>query len=339
MLTLSNIKIGKPQTPTQWSNQLQTNVKIDYIQSFCDTIKRANHKLDHHEHYDKHNTRLQSITLADHTLPATLPAASHYHTNYLNYLEKCWADHLGIVISPDIIWYTILCEFASLVKQNPETYKHLFTTSIEKQDIIIISSSLTTIPLDILTTAIRKKAPTDTDSFFPPFNFTPNSQHAFLSAFCDTCSPYYNYDMLLCGFPIIDVKSTLDDWKLLIHYWSKLKLLIQHPSWTSSIDNTLNQIPTNLHNKSFWTEMFKLKRCGSGHQTELSGWITTLFITQPDVTYIENFSSHISTVKYKQLDTNKHYEMSTGLFTSTLINDCMEPSFSYIVHDTTKESI
>ena len=36
--------------------------------------------------------------------------ADLYHRNYLEYLETCWGNHLGIVITPDILWYTVLNE-------------------------------------------------------------------------------------------------------------------------------------------------------------------------------------------------------------------------------------
>lgn len=40
-----------------------------------------------------------------------------YHRNYLGYLSKCYASHYGIVVKPDYIWYTILCEMAVIVKK------------------------------------------------------------------------------------------------------------------------------------------------------------------------------------------------------------------------------
>ena len=45
---------------------------------------------------------------------------SIFHTNYLDYLAKCYASHNGIIVKPDYIWYTILCEMAVIVKNTPD---------------------------------------------------------------------------------------------------------------------------------------------------------------------------------------------------------------------------
>jgi len=333
ILKLSDVKVGQPKKLTEWNNKLQKSVEIDYKKYFISKIKSSNHKCNE-RNWEKHEAELELIKFSDDTL---LQNAQHYHNNYLDYLEKCWADHLGIVITPDIIWYTILCEFASLVKDESETYRSLFTDSPEKKDITVSSGSLTIMPLDTLTEALRDNVPTDSNTFFPKFHtYTDNSKHAFLAAFCDICSPYYNYMMLLCGFPYIDIKGSIDDWKVLNEQWNELKKLIQqNEQWIRLVDATLNSIVSSFNDIEFWKNIFKIDHCGSGHQTLVTGWFTNLFRIQPRVRYAENFSSHVSNIKYKQLDTNKHYEMSVGLFNSILKDEFMEPSFSFIVYDTT----
>jgi hypothetical protein len=334
MLTLSDVKIGQPTKPTEWNNKLQKNIEVNYKDLFISTIRRSNHKRLDNEYWDAHSQRLATIKTSSDTL---IPDAAHYHTNYLDYLEKCWADHLGIVITPDIIWYTILCEFATIVKNDSQNYRSLFTNSPEKKEIIVPSGDLSVMPLDVLTKALRDEVPSDTSIFFPGFqSFTPNSPHAFLAAFCDICSPYYNYSMYLCGFPLIDIRGVIDDWKILRDQWVQLKKVVQQNDvWVGAVDKTLNLIVDNFGNTEFWKEIFKVKNCGSGHQTLITGWFTDLFREQPKVRYVENFSSHISNIKYKQLDTKKNYEMSVGLFNSTIVENCMEPIFSFIVYDVT----
>jgi hypothetical protein len=174
------------------------------------------------------------------------PDSKFYHRNYLTYLEKCWADHLGIVITPDIFWYTLLSEFATLVKGSPENYRSLFTDSPEKKDIIVVSGSLTVMPLDALVKALKRQVPSDTSLFFPNLSFTKNSGHAFLASFCDICSPYYNYMMYMCGFPYIDVKGSIEDWKLLKEHWDRLKGIVQgNIQWVNTVSNVFNNIIVN----------------------------------------------------------------------------------------------
>jgi hypothetical protein len=265
--------------------------------------------------------------------------AGLYHLSYLEYLEKCWGDHQGIVMSPDIIWFTLLSEFASLVKADSKVYRHLFTDSDDKKEISVPSGSLTVMPLGTLVHHLRKHVPSDSSVYFPIFGFTKNSDLAFLSAFGDMCSPYYEYSMYLCGFPYIDVKGNLDDWKLLQDHWCKLRLIVQgNQEWVLRVDNCIDAIIDNVTycNINFWKSIFSLKKCGSGHQTEVSGWFSELFAIQPRVKYVSNFPSHVSSICYKQLQTGQQYRMSTGLLSSFQESEFMVPIFSSVVFNITE---
>lgn len=48
---------------------------------------------------------------------------SHLHRNYLTYLEIAWANHYGVVLSPDIFWHLTLSEIGSHIK---EYNQHIF---------------------------------------------------------------------------------------------------------------------------------------------------------------------------------------------------------------------
>jgi hypothetical protein len=195
-------------------------------------------------------------------------------------------------------------------------------------------------PLDELVRLIQAEAPTDTSIFFPNFEFTKNSQHAFFAAFCDLCSPYYEYGMYLCGFSSIKIKGTIEDWKLLKEHWIRARDILQtsnaaHIKWKQDVSNVLNSILSHFNDANFWNQIFSLKKCGSGHQTTASGWLLDLYISQPVVKYVQNYASHISCVTYSNLQTEQHYEMNVGLFNSEPIDGFMEPSFSSIIYNMT----
>jgi hypothetical protein len=78
--------------------------------------------------------------------------------------------------------------------------------------------------------------------------------------------------------------------------------------------------------------MLKLADIEIGQPQKPTAWDNKL---QKNIEVAENFSSHVSNIKYKQLDTKKDYEMSVGLFSSVLKENCMEPSFSFMVYDVT----
>lgn len=336
ILKLSDVQIGTPKIPTRWDYKKQEHQEYDFRSDFISKIMEENHKpgdLKTREDYDKHNEMIQAIKHESNTLE---PDCIFFHTNYMHYLEKCWGAHLGIVITPDIIWFTILSEFASLVKTNPETYRSLFSDSSEKKSISIVSRGMSNMSLGLFAAELKHVIPTDTSLYFPEFGLTKNSAYAFYATFCDLCSPYYNYSMYLCGFPLIDIKGTINDWKTLKEHWDKLKLIVnENEKWKNNVSSVLDNIIKNFANQEWWKTIFSLKKCGSGHQTTVLGWFSSLFHTQPKVLYSENFSAHLSTIKYKQLDTNKDYETCMGLFNSIQSDEFMVPSFSFINYDVT----
>jgi len=334
ILTLSKQEIGTPSTPTRWSNEEQKLIPIDYKKNFLGRLIDATFKRDKPSKSSdmwgsetKQGTRKYWCdTIADN--------ARHYHLNYMGYLEKCWADHLGVVVTPDIIWFTLLNEVASLVRSDADKFQGLFTKSDKKETLLIPSGDVVVMPLDTLTSVLKEKVPTDANSFFPEFSTrTPQSFHAFQAAFCDICSPYYNYMMLLCDIPKVDVRGTLEDWKHLADRWENLSKILGITTWTQTVSKILKSLVDNFHSAEFWKTIFSLERCGSGHQTEASGWFVDLFREQPHVKYVENYSPHIALVKYKQVNLNADYEMSVGIFGSTKEDDFMVPDFSFVVNE------
>ena len=331
ILELSDVKVEKFKKPTQWSNEAQEHVEYDCKANFIEGLKTTNHKASNTEY--REFIKLMSLIKYESD---SLEDTDFFHNNYMEYLEKCWGSHLGVVITPDIIWYTILSELATLVKSSQETYRHLFTDSFEKKKIIIVSSGMYNKSLELFD-ELKKNVPSDTSLYFPGFKYTKNSTQAFYAAFCDICSPYYDYCMLLCGIPKFDIKGTIDDWKKLRNHWISMEKVVQgNDEWKKNVYEVLDGIVSGFSDKLWWKSMFSLKKCGSGHQTEVSGWFSKLFHTLPRVPYSQNFSTHLSVIKYKQIDTNKDYETCMGLFNSVQENEFMVPIFSFINYDTTE---
>lgn len=64
--------------------------------------------------------------------------ADIFHTSYLTYLNYAWSTHHGVVISPELIWFTIATEIAIAVCDKPDKYENLFTkTPGEKQALVV----------------------------------------------------------------------------------------------------------------------------------------------------------------------------------------------------------
>ena len=324
-LQLSDVAVGKPSAPRHWSNQEQ---------KYIETCPRNAFKERMHDFKADWSTKQITQSLFFRKSNINHDAAI-YHKNYMEYLEKCWADHLGIVITPDIMWFTVLTELAAIVKVDPEHFRHLFSESEEKQDIVVITGELVEMPLSSLMVGLKEKVPTDVDLFMPKFSTTTErSQHAFHAAFCDMCSPYYDYSMLCCGFPAIDVRGTEDDWMKLSESWTGLKDVFKaYGTWFQRVQDIFDDCAANFSNADWWSKIFRLERCGSGGQTEAYGWYTDLFQEAPSVRYTKNFASCVAKVEYKQLNTQKNYLMQDGLFFSCQEGDFMVPDFGFTIHE------
>lgn len=260
-----------------------------------------------------------------------------YHEGYLQYLGFAWANHKGVIISPEIIWYIILCEIAGLIKESPEDYRFLFSSSPEKQNIIIPCNDVEGINPALIIELLKNLVPSDINLFFPKFSTAgPESDIAFNIAFCDLVSVYYNYFTLACGIPEIEIRGTIEDWNKLCSHITKIAKLTN--KWQNYLNNclmTVNDIIANLERNTqdsvdFWKRIFYSERCGSGHQQQVNGWILN-FIQKYKGYYImdDNLPTYISKINWKNIDTGREFELKCGLFESKLENNTLIPKFSW----------
>lgn len=298
---------------------------------------------------------LSGITYAakmdDHPLVRDHIKGSIYHSNYLTYLEVCWANHYTPVITPDILWFGLLNEIASLIRENPEAVRSLFSTTTEKQKIIVPTGDPELMPLDLIIDQLRGLVPSNTDAYLPTFTTTtPDARFAHYAAFCDAVSPYYEYGMMLCGFPAIQIWGTLDDYVKLTETWCGLPTLLsaQAPKFFAQVQKTLEELVIALHGvhrdteigheaaREWFGQIFSAKKCGSGHQTKVDGWITQLQRVQPKgPRYASNFAPQIAKVKYEELMAKRKFTMLYGMFSSELVDGVAIPSFAPLVFEHT----
>ena len=261
------------------------------------------------------------------------------HMGYLEYLSMAWNNHYGIVMSPDIFWQLFLTQAASHIKDNSEKYRSLFTDSDEKKDIIVFTNDPQLINLNLIAEQLEKLTPTDTTMFLPEFSTTTSSSAlAFRAAFADAMSPYYNYMMLMCGIPKVKLTGTEEDWDSISERIVKFKDALdgdEMQNYTERVAGLVTEIKDNYSNPNpeFWKEMFSLERCGSGSAVEVSGWIKDLYIKAPRPGYIGNYSSAVSYVSYKFLDTNQDFELCHGLFSSDEEDGYLVPDFGFIINE------
>lgn len=258
------------------------------------------------------------------------------HMGYLEYLQKAWNSHIGIIFTPDFFWQIFLTEVATHIKDNAEKYRDLFTDSDEKKEIIVVTGDPQLIDLRLIADELLKLTPINTEMFLPEFTTTTfQASMAFKAAFADAMSPYYDYSMLLCGFPKVKLMGEEKDWDKVIENIEEFQTMIELPEYFEKVSNLASEIKGNISNpdKDFWDKMFSLKRCGSGSQVELNGWITDLYIKKPRPAYIHNYPASTSYVEYKLINTGQKFELCYGLFSSNIEGDYLVPEFGYIINE------
>ena len=271
------------------------------------------------------------------------------HRNYIEYLEGCWAGHMPAVMSPDIMWFTILSELAAHIVKNAAHYRPIFTTAEEgegKTEIVVETNSPTMLPVDKVIGQLHSLCPTDVDKYIPEFSTsTKLSSLAVQATFLEAVSPYYDYMMMLCGIPKVRLDGNEEDWQRIEESIAAIAVtanpLPEANDYLVRVASKVMQIMGSLRfsNSEFWGDMFRIASCGSGHQEVIDGWITNLFMAPPKLAYPYNFPTHISNVPYKELVTGNTFTLHTGLLSSAVDSDgFLVPQFGFVVNqDMTKE--
>lgn len=275
--------------------------------------------------------------------PRDLPLAKDtftVHGGLLGYLSLAYQYHYGVVLRPDDIWFTILSELTVIVAKQPKKYASLFTTTPDKrQEIIVPTTDVTQIDPELVISHLKDCVPCRADLFLPTFTTTtPDSRLAMHVAFCDMVSPYYSYSTYLCGIPMIRLEGIEGDWIKLTDHLNGLTALFEAGPvgqyLTRCRDCVVRLFNAVFDNDAdYLRKMVKLEPCGSGSQYEMSGWILNLLVKNKTV-QLEGLPPHIACMSYKNLDTDRHFKLFTGLTESVMDGICLIPRYGRYVVET-----
>lgn len=185
-------------------------------------------------------------------------------------------------------------------------------------------------------------------------------------------SAYFYYYSSYCGIPRIKILGTKQDWETLEHKVHRMRTEIFKQDDTSAVQKMneyLQRVETQVHkihttrDPKFWQGMFSINKCMSGHSDAVEGWIVLLYregSTSVDIEFEDeedagesvveltgndfyNYKSHISTVKWTHLETQRHFELKSGLLYSTVVSGeseddkkypWLEPQFCHVTVET-----
>ena len=266
-----------------------------------------------------------------------------YHKNMMKYLSIAWHKHTPVVVTPDMIWFTILNRISEAVRENPSKYRHHFTNKLEKQTITIPTDNFTDF-ISQLVVELDKLVPMNVNLMTPKFTTSTNgSRICFKAAFCDAVSPFYDYFMYLCEIPKIILQGTKEDWLHIKSNLQEMSLLDEDhlKNYFAIVTEKINGILDTLDgadNTQFWKDFFRLERCGSGHQQEFHGWVSKLCNFEAGA-MTNNIPTDIAKVPFKQMhDPDTQYNFYAGIFTSQLSeNGVLIPNFNFFVEKQSKD--
>lgn len=285
-------------------------------------------------------------------LYATLPAGTErFHCGYLDLVSFAYSNHEKLRVTPHDLWFIVLTELAKYVNKNSEQCRELFTAAgSEKTEIVVFTNDPGTINPLALIQELTARVPTNIDAFIPSLStMDENVYIAFCAAFADAVQSYYSYSTMLCGIPEIEVTGTFEDWYRCVDSIKALGAIFlqinaeQVVRYLITVGDIFAKIAYDVAgdgdsyespNTAFWKDIFTSKNIGSGNDLVISGWIKDLFLYQPSLAKLENFSSAYATFPYKNLDTGRQFRAAYGAF-SQLRSSCdfIYSGYGSVIHE------
>lgn len=228
----------------------------------------------------------------------------------LDVVLNCYNNHLALKLTPDVIFISLLIQFATYVNNNADKLFTKFFMNPEKDRKFVFESGneLSTFRFDIMFNSFASqlkseiKDPLLNDTFNCNFS-TSTSTDKYVSQLllAATVSSYYKYHGYpLCGVPEIEISGTKEDWmnilkklKTLEKYDAGDKQLLRWLDMVYPIIDKFVQIYDNEPDIDFWSRMIRRIEGGSG-VNHIDGWLVVFaFFRLNDLTtHKSNLEDH-----------------------------------------------
>jgi len=228
-----------------------------------------------------------------------------------------YAQHRPLVLSPDMIWVTIVQGLAQHVKNHAEQLRHHFVghqgkleIRVERPDILRGSpENAWGSVIHDFSVAIKKHLGTRYDELVSDFSTTGTVERiACEVALLDTFQPYFEFRLIAgCGIPEITLEGTTDDWQRLrnkVEALSPYGLDWWLPSLRSICDQFIRASQGDV-DQTHWRDICKQERAYG--VDVLNGWLTKL------IPYLKNGRTGNFTVRNPLLDNPQEKVTSTQL--------------------------
>lgn len=236
--------------------------------------------------WNKNTQKMEDLPIEQHKPYGNL------NSLFLNTVHKCFAEHYPLGIRPETLMWMVIHEIGITVKENPEEYRHLFTTSLGKETIEVEVDSLNMnsfgqnndwmLMVNLLCDGLRERIPSSILDYFLPKISTHdvNSETASIIAVLDAASPFYSYVCsTCCGIPSIRLFGSGKDYDAIVEACTILSGLFEKHlnQYFTYLLPVLKEIADTVNERKpvdndFWKSIYN-HYSGSGTD-DMDGWIT-----------------------------------------------------------------
>ena len=270
------------------------------------------------------------------------------HEGLIQYVFEAWRKELGVVLGPDILYYTVITEIKNHILLNPQKFIGLIANNFNGK--IQIDNNEINSMMEKLENIILCK---DLFMLVKSTDFSTQPEHyrkVLQITLASSGVPYYNVGSSQCGIPKVIVLGKESDWIKLLHILIKLKSLMEShckimTSYLQIVIQTIQKLNTAVfetRDVDFFRNMFvygKNNVCGSGHtKVNLEGWIRNFYVGKYRLDkfaghqkYIKQFPSHLNCLPYIISDdeyNTRYYFYICGLSSSKKINGFLYPEYN-----------
>lgn len=245
-----------------------------------------------------------------------------YELGLVGMLSDAYSQHRPVALAPHDFWFVANCELAALIAQNPDQFRGVFTSSDEKQTVMVPTTDPTQIDYVALAALLDERFPNkEISGLFTPDLSTMNWKvfNALCATMADAVQHYYSYMTYCCGIPKIKVLGTEEDYRKLAAASRRLAEILEFNSATlayydriAGLFDRMADSFTSDDPSVFWKSIYTQKNVGSGRQLDIDGWIRDFFTKRP--ARLESYHTSIAAVPYKNLETGKEYLGFAGAF-------------------------
>ncbi|MFO0949870.1 MAG: DUF4419 domain-containing protein [Isosphaeraceae bacterium] len=244
------------------------------------------------------NFRSRGVTFPQPARPASRPveACTRYHGRlvadvvyhpFLAAVDKAFARHHPLCLSPDAVWLVICQGVANHVNAFAERLRHRFvshegrrTIEVRRDDFVKGSPENPWAEvIEEITGHVRRQVGPAADLFIPDFSTTgPVERVAAGVTLLEGVQAYYQFVVRVrCGIPSITLEGTTDDWEALADR-AKAFAAFGMERWVEILRRILHQFARAAAgdvDTHFWRSIYRLNHeCGG---SIITGWVRAFF--------------------------------------------------------------